>query len=506
MQLLKRLAVSGLTALWLVHGALIADEQQGEQPSPEPDLQPAQEPEQQSIAPATDEKQETGDPQEISAQSLFPPDQIEQLVAPIALYPDALLAQMLMAATYPTDIVQAARWIRDNEKLEGEALEKAAEEQPWDPSVKTLVFFPSVLAYMNENLAWTQDLGDAMVAQQDEIMDAVQSLRNQAQDAGTLQTNEQQRVEAEGDTIVVQPANPEVVYVPTYDPSTVYGQTAPPATTYYPSTYAVPITTTTSSSTDSWITFGAGALAGGLLTAAILWNRNDYGIYRGGRGYYGRPGYWGNSNYWKGGWKRSTNINRNINASRGDVNINRQVNKWQPSRTNVGRARPNPGGNRPNGRRPDTGRKASGGRPGAGVKPPGGRERPQTGPAKRQATRPGAPAPKPGAKPGKRPAGKPGQKPAAKPARKPAAKPAKRPAAKSARKPAAKPAKRPAAKPARAKGGKSSAFNVNKGNATRAASKRGAASRGGARTAKRGGGAHRGGGSRAHRGGGGRRR
>jgi hypothetical protein len=473
MPILKRLMLAGLTALWLINGALMAEEQQDQQAGQEP----------QQTAPAGQAGQQT------PGQDLFPPDQIEQLVAPIALYPDALIAQMLMAATYPLDVVQADRWMRDREDLEGEALEKAAEEQPWDPSIKTLVFFPSVLQFMSENLDWTQDLGDAMLAQQGEVMAAVQKLRNDAQDAGTLETTEQQRVETEGDTIVIQPADPEVVYVPTYNASAVYGQTAPPATTYYPATYTTPVTTTdASSSSDSWINFGVGALAGGLLTAAILWDKNDYNVYYGGRGRYGAPGYWGSSSYWGGGWKQPVNINRDFNISRGDVNIDREIKKWEhnPERRGSVRYRDNSTKQkyasvrkeRSIDREVARGRDPDRQRPGIG-----GDKRPGTKPAQRPATRDAS-----------RPS-----KPTAKPAKKPTAKPAQRSAAKSAAKPAKKPAAKPAQRPARSGGGNRTAFNVNKGSHARAASNRGAASRGGSRPAKRSGGGHR-------SGGGGRRR
>jgi hypothetical protein len=526
MQTTNSLPLCAITALWLVHGALVAEEGQVQQVGEASDPQQA--------AQVAGEEQET---QEAPERSLFPPDQIEQLVAPIALYPDALIAQMLMAATYPLDIVQAARWTRDQKDLEGEALEKAAEEQPWDPSVKTLVFFPEVLAYMSDNLDWTQDLGDAMLGQQDEVMDTIQRLRNDAQDAGALQTTEQQRVVTEGDTIVVQPADPKVVYVPTYDPATVYGQTAPPATTYYPATYTTPVvTTSSSSSSDSWINFGSGALVGGLLTAAILWDRNDTNIYYGGRGRYGGGGYWGSPSYWKGGWKQPVNIDRNVNVSRGDVNINREIKKWEHNPVNRGgvryrdnsttqrfanvsrdrnidrdlargrdpdRQRPDVD-NRPgkgNGDRPRPGGRdrsglGEGNRPGGGSgrRPddrPGKRpaERPTKRGATREAARPAKPAPKPGTKPAERRAAKPAKKPAAKPAQRAAAKPAKRPATRTAQ------------RPARSGGGKSSAFKKDHGTPARAASQRGASSRGGG--ARRGGGGHRGGGSAR---GGGRRR
>ena len=199
----------------------------------------------------------------------FPPEEIERLVAPIALYPDALLAQILMAATYPLDIVQASRWVSENADLEGEALQLAAEEQGWDPSVQALVFFPDVLDRMNGHLDWTQNLGEAYLGQEDETIQAVQTLRTEAYDIGNLDSSEQQTVVKEGDTIIVQPAQPEIVYVPSYNAQTVYTEPVPTAAA------TSTTTSTSSSSTDSLITFGAGALVGGLLTAAIMWDDDD---------------------------------------------------------------------------------------------------------------------------------------------------------------------------------------------------------------------------------------
>ncbi len=314
------------------------------------------------------------------AADSFPPDQIEQMVAPIALYPDALIAQIMMASTYPLDVVQANRWLKDQEGLEGDALQKAVDEEEWDDSVKALAFFPSVLGFMSDNLDWTQDLGDAVLAQQGDVTDAIQRLRGEADQAGALATTEQQRVEKAGDTIIIQPAQPEVVYVPTYDPVKVYGQSDPPAKSYYPDAYAeatssyeagyaagqasatfpsgqvVPsgtvvypttteVVTASDSTNNSLLNFGLGAVAGGLLTAAIMWDDDDRydRVYYGGRGYYGGPSYWGGANYWNNnGWREPRNINvdrtRNIdidrNIERGDININKgivgnDVKKWE---------------------------------------------------------------------------------------------------------------------------------------------------------------------------------
>src|SRR5271157_832095 len=141
------------------------------------------------------------------------PEQLQQLVAPIALYPDSLVAQ----------IVAADRWLQAHSDLKGDALGQAVDQQPWDPSVKALTAFPSVLGNMDKNLSWTSSLGDAYYNQQQDVMDAVQVMRQRAQAAGNLKTTEQQTVATQGSTIVVEPASPEVVYVPAYDPWLVYG-------------------------------------------------------------------------------------------------------------------------------------------------------------------------------------------------------------------------------------------------------------------------------------------
>ena len=187
-------------------------------------------------------------PAQAPRQPVFSVEQIDQMTAPIALYPDDLLAQMFIAATYPLEVVQAERWVGEpeNAKLKGDQLAAALEPQTWDPSVKSLVPYPQVLKMMSDQLDWTQRLGDAFLAQQADVMASVQRLRLKAQDAGTLKTTEQQKVEVQPapagsstqqQTIVIQPANPEVVYVPTYNPTTVYGSWPYPA---YPPPYYPP--------------------------------------------------------------------------------------------------------------------------------------------------------------------------------------------------------------------------------------------------------------------------
>jgi hypothetical protein len=162
----------------------------------------------------------------------FSKEQLEQIVAPIALHPDPLVAQMLMAATYPLEIVEAGRWMKANPGLKDKALEEALKKQEWDASVKSLCGFPDVLKQMDDNLDWTQDLGDAFLSQKTELMDTIQRMRGKAYDSGNLKTTEQQVVTQQPDKIiVVQPANPEVIYVPTYSPTVVYGGWSYPITT-----------------------------------------------------------------------------------------------------------------------------------------------------------------------------------------------------------------------------------------------------------------------------------
>jgi uncharacterized membrane protein YgcG len=159
-----------------------------------------------------------------AVQAEWSPDELNQLVAPIALYPDALVAQIVAAASYPTEVVEADRWIQQNSNLNEEELAKAADSQSWDPSVKALTQFPSVLATMDKNLSWTSALGDAYVNQPQKVLDAVQAMRQRAQQAGNLKSTPQESVTDEGQAIVIQPTDPDVVYLPEYDPWDVYGE------------------------------------------------------------------------------------------------------------------------------------------------------------------------------------------------------------------------------------------------------------------------------------------
>ena len=176
-----------------------------------------------AIAPASLDAQASVPP----AQSapIYTAAQLDQLLAPVALHPDQLLGQILMASTYPLEVVEAARWVEDpnNARLKGDQLAAALQGKDWDPSVKSLAPFPQILRMMDDRLDWMQKLGDAFLAQQNEVMDSVQRLRRQAEEAGTLQSSPQQTVTTQDQTITVEPANPNVVYVPVYDPTVVYG-------------------------------------------------------------------------------------------------------------------------------------------------------------------------------------------------------------------------------------------------------------------------------------------
>jgi len=151
------------------------------------------------------------------------PEELQQLIAPIALYPDALVSQILAGSTYPTEIVEADRWIQEHPNLKEKDLANEVDKQSWDPSVKALTQFPSVLTNMDKNLSWTSALGEAYVNQAQDVMDAVQVMRARAEKAGNLKSNKQAKVETQGQTVVIEPADPEVVYVPAYDPWLIYG-------------------------------------------------------------------------------------------------------------------------------------------------------------------------------------------------------------------------------------------------------------------------------------------
>jgi hypothetical protein len=208
-------------------------------------------------------------------QASFSEAQIEQLVAPIALYPDPLLTQILMASTYPLEVIEAARWSRDNPALKGQALQDAMQTESWDPSVKALTAVPQTLEMMNDKLDWTQQLGDAFLAQQQDVLDAVQKLRAEARASGNLQSTPQQVVTTEPapagvpvsssqPPIVIEPVNPDVYYVPVYNPSVVYGAWDYPA---YPPFYWSP---------PGFVASNVVSFATGVAVGAAIWGGCDW--------------------------------------------------------------------------------------------------------------------------------------------------------------------------------------------------------------------------------------
>ena len=201
-----------------------------------------------------------------TTDSGFDTEQLEQLVAPIALHPDALLMQILMASTYPLEIVEAERWIREQPDLTGDALDEALLDEDWDPSIKSLTTLPSVLKQMSENLDWTQDLGDAFLAQESELLDTVQTMRNKSYEAGNLETTEQQTVvQQEDKIIVIESTSPEVIYVPTYSPVVVYGPAWGYPWWYYPRWYYPP------RPGYGFVAFGAGIVVGAAIWGGCRW-------------------------------------------------------------------------------------------------------------------------------------------------------------------------------------------------------------------------------------------
>ncbi len=235
----------------------------------------------------------------------FKPEELDQMLAPIALYPDAVLAQTLMAASYPLEVVEAARWSKANPTLKGDAAVTAVKDKSWDVSVKSLVAFPQILVQLSDHLDWMQKVGDAMIAQEQDVADSIQRLRAKAADAGNLQSGTEQTVTSQGSgtdrTIVIAPANPEVVYVPAYNPTTVYGTWPYPA--YPPTYYPPPPGYGYGSALLRGLMFGAGIAAAGAIFGGWNWGR-------------------GNS-YVNVNVNRAVNIDRNFNVN----NINNG--RWQ---------------------------------------------------------------------------------------------------------------------------------------------------------------------------------
>jgi hypothetical protein len=247
----------------------------------------------------------------------FTQQELDQMLAPIALYPDALLAQLLVAATYPDDVADAARWAQQNRNLTGDTLNDAVDQQDWDLSVKALVPFPQVLAMMADKPGWTQDVGDAFLSQQDQVMDTIQNLRSKARAQGNLRDTSEQRVVDEENTIQIEPVNPQIIYVPTYDPLWVYGPWWWPA---YPPFYIYPP--------------GAVFTAGFFGFAAGIWV---------GTGWCHGWGHWDWHHH-----RVYTNVNRNVNINRNFSNRNIQTTRWRhdPSRGRSAAYRSAPGAQR----------------------------------------------------------------------------------------------------------------------------------------------------------------
>jgi hypothetical protein len=229
-------------------------------------------------------------PSEVPPSNVFSPEQLDQIVSPVALYPDSLLMQILMASTYPLEVIEAERWAKKNPNLKGDELDKALTGKGWDPSVKSLTHFPTVLARMSDNLDWTKDMGDAFLGQQKDVLDAIQRMRRKAYELGNLKSTPEQKVivepapaKAEGQTVVVQQAppqvikieaaQPQVVYVPTYSSTVVYGP--PPPTVYYPAVYAYPPGYV---ATASLLSFGAGMAVGAAVWGNCNWNSGDVNV------------------------------------------------------------------------------------------------------------------------------------------------------------------------------------------------------------------------------------
>ena len=259
-------------------------------------------------------------------------EELQNLVAPIALYPDALVAQILSAATFPDQIAVANYWLQQNKDLTGTALGTAVNGQSWDPSVKALTQFPSVLANLAQNLSWTSQLGEAYHNQSSEVMAAVQTLRGQAKAAGNLKSGSQITVVQQSpQTIVIQPTNPQVVYVPQYNPAVVYG------TPYVVPAYVAPTYSTADVVATGLLSFGAGMAVGAMMSGGCCgwgyssWNCNWYhggGVYYGAHPYYGNSawhgGYYGNgydnANHYSNGYNSSgyhadSNYNHGYNSS-----------------------------------------------------------------------------------------------------------------------------------------------------------------------------------------------
>jgi hypothetical protein len=239
----------------------------------------------------------------------FSQSELDQMMAPIALYPDSLLSQILMASTYPADVADAVEWSKANPKQEGDAAVTAVKDKSWDPSVMSLVAFPQVLAMMGEKPDWVQNLGDAFLADPNGVMDTAQELRKKAKEEGNLETTKEQTVTVEGTAsekiIVIEPANPKVVYVPVYNPTVVYGTWWWPS---YPPYYYHPVGWGFGSAVVRGIGFGIGIGITNALWGGCNWRNHSVDI----------------------------NVNRynNINVNRNRLDVNSRNTNWQHNANN----------------------------------------------------------------------------------------------------------------------------------------------------------------------------
>lgn len=245
--------------------------------------------------------------------STLTPEQLQQLVAPIALYPDALVAQILAASTYPTEIVEAERFIQQNPGLQGAALGAEVDKQEWDPSVKALTQFPSVLADLDKNLSWTSELGDVNSNQQADVMGAIQFMRGKAEAAGNLKTTPQQSVTNQGPEVVIQPVNADTVYVPDYDPELAYGYPVGLWPGFYP-WWGVE---------DPYLSFGIGY--GMSPFFGYGWGWNGWGLdwrhrglmYGGGRYAFQSRSFYDRNAYFRGNYRGNASYSRGDQSLRG---------------------------------------------------------------------------------------------------------------------------------------------------------------------------------------------
>lgn len=295
----------------------------------------------------------------------FSPEDLDTLMGPIALFPDPLVSQILMATTVPMDVVKADRFLSENEAMETAALETEISAKGWDPSVVTLATgFPSLVTRMAEHPDWTEQAGEAVLAQTDDVLDAIQRLRVEAQENGYLDSNDAQSVVVEGDTITINPANPEVVYVPTYEPEVVYSTQAP-VMPYYVSD--------DDDDLDDALIAGGIFFGSAILLDEIFDDDDDY--------WHGSHVDWDDDDFGGNRWNGNANIDNNVNIGGGGnntINIDKGPD-LNGNRPNLGGDRPNLGGDRPNlgGDKPNLG----GDRPNLGGNRPnldGDRDRPGT--------------------------------------------------------------------------------------------------------------------------------